>query len=388
MNQSDVKKKNTRLIIMILIAAALLVVAAVFALLFYTGHGQNTAETFASEAHTEESAPHSTPSEVEPTQKPAEDDLLSVTTYITTSPEDDGSDGYYDGGNFIWKRQAFAPYYADDAIAKRYAECMNTASEKLGGEMKVYSMIAPLHGEFGLPERFKTGENVFGSSSCAEFMKSAYTSMNSSVTPVNSYNMLSTHADEYIYFGSDHHWTGLGAYYAYVAFARTAGLTPLSLDDCEEHTIEGFEGSFTKVVDSELDLDTVHYWTFPYEVSDTIYDEDGKAGEYDSCYFDMFGSGEGSFLVFLDGDHALEVIRSKSENVCGEKIAVVHESYGNPFIPYLTGNFEEVYSIDFRYFKEDISDFCEENGITNVLFINNIMTAATVPVLESIEEMI
>ena len=47
----------------------------------------------------------------------------------------------------------------------------------------------------------------------------------SKVTPINAYNYLSEHCNEYIYFKSDHHWTGLGSYYAYSAFADTLGLT-------------------------------------------------------------------------------------------------------------------------------------------------------------------
>ena len=320
---------------------------------------------------------------------PTEDPLFSIDHFIPADPVDTGGDGFYQSGNFIWNRMAFMPFFSDDNAARRYAQAMNTASEKLGSDIRVYSMIVPLHAEFGLPERFKTGENAFENTSAAEYMRTAYSAMEEPVIPVNPYNLLSGHCNEYIYFSSDHHWTGLGAYYAYSAFAQTASLPVLDLNDCKENVIEGFEGSFMKTVSADLELDAVHYWKFPYDVTDIITDTNGKDTTYDSCYFDdIFGSGEGSYLVFLMGDQPVEFLTSASEAASDEKIAVIHESYGNAFIPYLTYNYKEVYSIDFRYFKGDISDFCEEHGISNVLFLNNVLTSATASVMDLIEDLI
>ena len=45
--------------------------------------------------------------------------------------------------------------------------------------------------------------------------------LNDNVKKVNIFNNLVAHNDEYIYFRTDHHWTALGAYYAYeVLYAR------------------------------------------------------------------------------------------------------------------------------------------------------------------------
>ena len=40
---------------------------------------------------------------------------------------------------------------------------------------------------------------------------------------IDIYDVLAAHTDEYIYFRTDHHWTGLGAYYAYNAWAQENG---------------------------------------------------------------------------------------------------------------------------------------------------------------------
>lgn len=49
-------------------------------------------------------------------------------------------------------------------------------------------------------------------------------SFNSNVKNIDIYDVLAAHTDEYIYFRTDHHWTGLGAYYAYTAWAQKKGV--------------------------------------------------------------------------------------------------------------------------------------------------------------------
>ena len=48
--------------------------------------------------------------------------------------------------------------------------------------------------------------------------------MSDAVNKVNVFNSLVSHNDEYIYFRTDHHWSALGAYYAYEEFCRAAGM--------------------------------------------------------------------------------------------------------------------------------------------------------------------
>ena len=60
-----------------------------------------------------------------------------------------------------------------------------------------------------------------------------------------------------------------------------------------------------------------------------------------------------------------------------QKIAVVKESYGNAFVPYLTYNYDEVHVIDFRHWEGNLPEYCKDNDIDRVLFINGIMSANT-----------
>ena len=55
----------------------------------------------------------------------------------------------------------------------------------------------------------------------------------------------------------------------------------------------------------------------------------------------------------------------------GKKIAVIKDSYGNAFVPYLAAHYEEVFILDYRYFVRNIKTLLEDNGIQNLLFAHN-----------------
>ena len=300
---------------------------------------------------------------------------------MTPSIKDDNTKGTLSYSIYVWNKTGYELFSSDDARAQNYAQTINGFADKFGSSVKVYDMIVPNHTEMGLPQRLKDSDAP--STSQADNIKTAYAALSDKVTPINCYNRLAEHNTDYIYFKSDHHWTGLGAYYAYTAFADTNDLPVLSLDDCEEQKIDGFTGSFTNSADG-LDSDTVSYWKFPYNVTMDITQADGSSASYDSPYYEAAEGGSNTYGVFIMGDNALTVLKSASENAAADKkIAVVKESYGNAFVPYLTNNYEEVHVIDFRYFKQNLVDYCKTNGIDEVLFMNGVMSANTQVQLDS-----
>ncbi|WP_263329458.1 DHHW family protein [Paraclostridium sp. AKS73] len=53
---------------------------------------------------------------------------------------------------------------------------------------------------------------------------SIYKNMDKDVKTVDAYDNLKKHKEEYIYFNTDHHWTSLGAYYAYQSLQKKQDL--------------------------------------------------------------------------------------------------------------------------------------------------------------------
>ena len=321
---------------------------------------------------------------------PVNSDKLAIDNFIPANPTDNNASGYVANAIYVWNNQAFELFGGSDDTVEGYVDMVNDLSGKLTG-MNVYSMIIPNHTEMGLPARLKDSGDA-PTTSQADNIKTAYAAMDKSkVTPINAYNYLSEHCNDYIYFKSDHHWTGLGSYYAYTAFADTLGMPKLSLEDCTEGTIDGFTGSLYNYAEG-IDTDTVHYWQFPYSVTMDITDDYGNTQTYDSPYFEGEEGGSLAYGVFIFGDNPLTVMKSSSDKAtAGRKIAVIKESYGNAFVPYLTCNYEEVHVCDLRSFRDassvDFPTYCRNNGITDVLFLNGVMSANNADHFDSIEAM-
>ena len=307
----------------------------------------------------------------EPSTEPPFDPL----NFTTAEVPDDGTDGYYstvNPGVYIYQNMAFELSGASDEMAKDYAFAISQFKAE-APNVTVYNMVIPTHAEFGLPKRLL--ENGVYSADQKNNIKTVYSSYTEDVKPINCYNTLAEHMKDYIYFNTDHHWTGLGAYYAYQAFCEQTDQTALQLSDCTEKTIEGFEGTFTDCAESlSQNLDTVHYWEFPYKTHAMRQEETGQEPYEMEIYYPYIEPGPGVYSTFICGDSSL-FIEYNDELKNGRKIAVVKESFGNAFVPYLTYNYEEVHVIDFRYFGENLKDYLQNNGIDEIIFVNNTMSA-------------
>jgi len=60
-----------------------------------------------------------------------------------------------------------------------------------------------------------------------------YQAEKGSIIKVDALSNIGKHASEYIYFRTDHHWTGRGAYYAYEAFCESIGEKATPLEEME-----------------------------------------------------------------------------------------------------------------------------------------------------------
>ena len=67
-------------------------------------------------------------------------------------------------------------------------------------------------------------------------------------------SVLAAHKDEYIYYRTDHHWTTLGAWYAYQAWAEAKGFSPATLSD---YNVETLTTDFKGTIESKVGVDVV-----------------------------------------------------------------------------------------------------------------------------------
>lgn len=268
--------------------------------------------------------------------------------------------------------------------ALRYAQTINAYKQALGDNVNVYNMIVPTSVEFYLPSELKKY-----SASEKDNINKIYSYLSDDVIHVDAYSKLREHQNEYIYFRTDHHWSPLGAYYAYTAFAEAIGDTPHPLSDYEAKTKEGFIGSlygYSNFIALKQNPDTFTYYIPPDEWKTSYYDYKTLAYKYDGVLFHEYVEGENCYGMFLGADAIHTKITTEHKN--GRKIVVFKESYGNAFVPFLVSDFEEIYVIDIRFFEKNAVDYIKQIGATDVLFLNNAFAANTSSLIDGIENML
>lgn len=267
-------------------------------------------------------------------------------------------------------------YKFNENTSKKYAEMLNAISDKMGSDVKVYSLIAPIQIEFLKEKKYKdlSDSQIDG----INFIKS---NLSDNVASVDAYTQLKEHIDEYVYFRTDHHWTGLGAYYGYTAFAKSAGLSALSLDKFKASEAPGFLGHLSTVNPSEKvnnNPDIVIYYNPPVKSELQVHFYDQTTGEKKSytgavvnkTYIDN----DQKYGIFLGGDFPLGIIKTNTKT--DKKIMVIKDSYANAFIPFLLPHYSEIYVVDPRHYKENIVTLVKDNGIQEVLVLNYILTSS------------
>lgn len=312
------------------------------------------------------------PTTVPPTTAPVETEA-----HIKPAIADDGSDAVMATNTIcIWNNKAFNLFYSGNKAAKYYADAINGYADKLDKDVKVYNMVVGNHTEFGLPERLIKGGIETDSQS--DNIKHIIDNLSDRVTPIDCYNNLAEHCNEYIFYGTDHHWTALGAYYGYEAFCETLGLTPMDIEESEKSSVDGFLGSLYRATGSAAlasNTDTVEYYSLPNTTYAIMNERMSSSSLTVDVYYPAATAGELTYGVFCWGDTAQFVIHSDCDT--GRKIAVVKDSFANAFAPYLSANYDEVHLIDYRYWYGDLNQYLKDNGIKEVLFLNNTMSANT-----------
>ena len=284
-------------------------------------------------------------------------------------------EGEQRGNLFVIGDTALEIFYGNEKVSKDYADVINAYHKALGDGVTIYNLIVPNHFEYGLPAKYK---GKIGRDE-QPFMNLVRDNLDEGIVFVDIYDTMKEHynAGEYLYFRTDHHWTGLGAYRAYEKFCEYASFTPVPLDSYEKRTSTGFLGTlYNSSLDKNLaaNPDTVEYYVtdLPYEQTNTNKDGSTYRGKLISEYSDGRTNG---YLTFMGGDIPLATIQTENNN--GKKIIIFKESYGNAFAPFLVPHYETVYVADIRSFPYKAIDFIKQNGITDVMFLNNIMSSNT-----------
>lgn len=297
------------------------------------------------------------------TTKPASSNV------ITTSDKP-----YQSGGVYVVGSAGYEMYNYVGSLAEKYQSTVNAVADSLSGVSQVYAVAIPLSSGITLPDELFS--DIPGSDQ-AQAEKDILAGMGQNVKTIPLHDVMMSHRTEYIYFRTDHHWTALGAYYAYVQFCTAKGITPHNLSDYEVSQFPGFLGSFYndggKPDAMKNDPDTVNaYHPVSATASMKYGDNENSTLTGGQVIFDeSTASASLKYGTFIMGDNPFTVIENP-EVSNGESCIVVKESFGNAFVPFLVDHYQTVYVVDYRYYSGSITQLARDKGVKDVLFVNNL----------------
>ena len=264
------------------------------------------------------------------------------------------------------------------SIVDSYADTVNALNDALGPDVRTISLVTPNAAAFYAPESMRTGEHAQD-----KMIEYCYDKMDKSVITVDAYTPLRARTDEYIYFRTDHHWTALGAYYAYTAFCEAAGLEAAELSEFQTGTYQGFLGSmytYTQGYPQSEALkenpDTLTYYQPKVETHAKYYSDatlsDGVP--ISVVYTKVAEDNSNKYLCFIGGDTPICIIETAVED--GPVCLMLKESYGNAFAPFLTSHYSKIVVVDPRKFNQDgmpsldLKAFAAEQGVNDLIVLN------------------
>lgn len=269
------------------------------------------------------------------------------------------SDGY-----IIYRNAVYSIPYLVKSVAKQYGEAIDRYSE-LFPESRVSILVAPLSS--GMIDNESIKKKITNQKSIIDSINS-YCGEN--INKINVYDALYAHRNEHIYFSSDHHWTALGAYYAYAEFARSVGLEPTPIEEMEKVLLnsawKGTAYSMTGDERTKEFSDELYAYLPTKDNTMTVYAKNGTSKK-NGCIRTSYKS----YTAFIDGDNPYTII-SVPDNPSDMTVLVLKDSYGCAFVPYLCEHYRTIIVADPRHVGFDLYDLLKDYPLKDIIFMTNI----------------
>lgn len=194
-------------------------------------------------------------------------------------------------------------------------------------------------------------------------MDAIYNSLDSSINQVDIRKRLTKHADEYLYYKTDHHWTSLGAYYGAKALNSDidlANYNKMCVSNSFKGSLESKTGSL--LLKDEIDIyapaniDYIVTYNSSKKTTRSIYQS--KALNQKDQYQVFFGGNEGMINIGVDNDS-------------DKNLLIIKDSYANEIVQFLLPYYSSITIIDPRYYFDDIEKQLTRDLTTDILFLYN-----------------
>ena len=180
---------------------------------------------------------------------------------------------------------------------------------------------------------------------------------------------LLAHKDEGLYYKTDHHWTSLGAKYAFYAMTEALNIQAIKEEDYTAYPVSNtFQGTLSSKSGSHTSSDTVEIY-IPHSGIDYYVTYADTGENISSLYRRSALNEKDHYTVFFGGNHARVDITTTADT--GRCLLLFKDSYANCMVQFLFPYYDHITMIDPRYYYDNIDLVIKSESITDVLFLYN-----------------
>ena len=285
--------------------------------------------------------------------------------------------GEMQGQIYITGGSGYGLYYFTQPAADKFAATMNQVYSNVKDKVNLYVMICPISAGVMLDQTVLDDMGCSDEKAAIDYI---YGKMDEGIHTVSAFDNLRKHNAEYIYFHTDHHWTALGAYYAYEEFCKEKGIQPNPIEGFQTMEFPGFLGTFVSSSNNNAALtanpDTVVAYVPNGTNAMTMHYTNGSVVDWFVINDVSSYAKSELYATFVGGDRPFSY--AHNPNITdGSAVMVIKDSYGNAFIPFLIDHYEYVYWVDARYTSNTISQMVADYNIQDVIYQVQIYNSST-----------
>lgn len=194
------------------------------------------------------------------------------------------------------------------------------------------------------------------------------------VTFIDIRDTFTDHKAEDLYYHTDHHWTTLGAYYAYLQAAAVMGID-ISSDSYDKAPVsQTFKGTlsaksgFRSGETDELDVFLPNGDNTLSSVVNYVDEQKKSASFYDTSKLNT----RDKYALFFGGNHAQVKISTPTET--NHTLLVLKDSYANSLVSFLAPHYRKIIMVDPRYYYGDLEELIQVENVQEVLYLYNANT--------------
>lgn len=184
-----------------------------------------------------------------------------------------------------------------------------------------------------------------------------------SVEPV-----LDAHKEEEIYYRTDHHWTTLGAWYAYEQYTKAVGGDLQRAQGKKKFRCisKDFYGTTYAKINYARQADKIEIYE-PTDKLRVVYNMGEKKTK--TLYDFSFLKTADQYSVFTGGNQAVLEITGGIKN--GKTLLLIKDSFANSILPFLAEDYEKLVVVDLRQLNVSGDRLLEMFSPTDILILYN-----------------